>query len=251
MQTLTKLAGFNAYVYTPEGYDGKTKMPWLLATPGNGEVGSDPTQMNKYLPCKFIAAGYNPNMVVICIQPPGMWPTTDWLKSIYDAVVNSYAVDTARLYLSGYSAGGTVSDAFALKYPSLVAAVFSLSSPAITSGPVDAPLYQPWAKSGGNLWALTGGNDNSNGFGMIVASMNSIRNGSAIYTEIPGMGHCCWDTYYNPSYKLNGLNWENWLLQYSLSGLVTQLPPIGAIPQPKTIKSLVINYTDGSQLTLP
>jgi poly(3-hydroxybutyrate) depolymerase len=170
-QVLTKIGGYNAYVYTPSNYDGKTKMPCLIAVPGNGEVGqaaTDAAGMLKYLPCKFIAAGYNPSMIVICIQPPAQWPQVQWLKAMYDLIIGSYAVDLGRVYGSGYSAGGTVWDAFVIQYPTLIAALFSLSSPPINNGPSDAPLYQQWATDGGHLWALNGANDNSNGFGLAV-----------------------------------------------------------------------------------
>lgn len=250
MQTLTKIGNYNAYVYTPAGYDGKTKMPCLIAVPGNGEVGSNASLMNTYLPCKFIAAGFNPNMLVICVQPATIWPQASWLKAMYDLIVSSYAVDITRVYGTGYSAGGTVWDAFAIQYPSLVTAIFSLSSPAINSGPADAPLYQPWAKAGGHLWVVTGGNDNSNGLGMAVDSMNQVVPGSAVYTEVPGEGHCCWNVKYDPVYKPNGVNAYDWMLQYSIRQTSFPIPPIPA-PIPMTIKSILITYNDGSTEVKP
>ncbi len=223
----TKIAGYNAYVYTPKSYIAANKYPLLIAVPGNGEVGTNIALLNTYLPCQFIAAGaLAPNEIVICVQPANQWPTVQWLKQIYDSIVRRWSVDLTRVSLTGYSAGGTVCDAFVTTYPTLIAGLFSLSSPPMQSGPADAPLYIPYAVAGGHGWMLTGGNDNSNQFGLAVSTMNAAAPGSAIYTEIAGMGHCCWATYYNPAFTFNGFNAYNWLLQWSQPRAIAP-PPLG------------------------
>lgn len=236
-QLATKIAGYNAYVYTPKGYSTANKYPVLIAIPGNGEVGTNIALLNLYLPCQFIAAGVlSPNEIVICVQPTNQWPTVAWLKQIYDSVVKRWSVDLTRISLTGYSAGGTVSDAFAITYPNLIAGVFSLSSPAMTSGPADAPLYGPYSAGGGHFWGLDGGLDNSNQFALAVSTMNAAAPGSAIYTEISGMTHCCWGTYYNPAYTLNGFNCYNWLLQWS--------QPRAIAPAPLGHKRILLSIND-------
>lgn len=226
-QVTTKIAGYNAHVYTPKGYSTTNHYPVLICVPGNGEVGTNDTLLNTFLPCKFIAAGtLAPNEIVVCVQPLNQWPNLQWLKQMYDSIARRWSVDLTRVYLTGYSAGGTVCDQFAVTYPNLVAGLFSLSSPPMQSGPVDAPLYIPYAAAGGHAWMLTGSNDNSNQFGLAVSTMNAAAPGSAIYTEIPGMGHCCWDTYYSPAYTLNGFNAYNWLLQWSQPRAIAP-PPLG------------------------
>lgn len=224
-QVATKIAGYNAYVYTPKGYTPANKYPLLIAVPGNGEVGTNIALLNTYLPCQFIASGtLAPNEIVICVQPTNQWPTVAWLKQIYDSVIKRWSVDITRISLTGYSAGGTVADAVAISYPNLIAGVFSLSSPAMQSGPADAPLYGPYAAGGGHFWGLDGSLDNSNQFGLAVSTMNAAMPGSAIYTEIAGMAHCCWATYYNPTYTLNGFNCYNWLLQWSQPRAIAPAP---------------------------
>lgn len=230
-QVATKIAGYNAYVYTPKGYSPANKYPVLIAVPGNGEVGTNIGLLNTHLPCQFIAAGtLAPNEIVICVQPLSMWPSVTWLKQVYDSVVRRWPVDLTRVSLTGYSAGGTVSDAFAVTYPNLVAGVFSLSAPPIDKILTDTPLYKIYAFDGGHFWGLSGSGGGSTdyytGYDLIASTMNGYVNGSAQFTYIPGMPHDGWMTYYNPAYTFNGFNAYNWLLQWSQPKAVAP-PPLG------------------------
>lgn len=246
-QILTKIGGSNAYVYTPAGYSTASTYPVLIAVPGVGETGTNAALLNAYLPCKFVTAGtLAPKMIVICVQPPApnSWAQVSWLKMIYDSVVRRWPVDLTRVYGTGYSAGGTVWDAFITTpgYTNLIAAVVSMSSPPMNSGVTDAPLYKPYVAAGGHFWGLTGSNDNGNGLNLEVAAMNAQAPGSAIYTEIAGMGHCCWDQFYNPVYKYNGLSIYDWMLQYGqpTAGGGTPVSSIPSSPAPRTVTGLSI-----------
>lgn len=226
-QVVTKIAGNNAYVYLPKDYSVARRWPLLICTAGNGEVGTDITKLNVYLPCSFITAGtLAPEMIIVCVQPPAIWPALPFLKQVYDSLPLRWSIDLSRVYLSGYSSGGRVADMFATTYPNLVAAVFAMSAPTPNDPVTDAPGYVSFAQAGGHLWALTGSLDNGYGGSLFVSTMNQAVPGSAIYTEIPGMNHCCWATYYNPSYTLNGYNVYNWLLQWSQPRAIA-LPPLG------------------------
>ena len=82
-----------------------------------------------------------------------MWTDTELLKSLLDDIVARYKVDSDRIYLVGYSMGGTGAWYMAYKYPHVFAAVAPMSgntNPWWASRLKDIPI-----------WAFHGGKDKS------------------------------------------------------------------------------------------
>jgi len=255
-----------ALLHLPDDYDSTTHTyPLLLFFHGKGEAGTDLSRIYNSSgaggPAYFIAHNQWPSYFInpkdgkpykfIVVSPQASsWSTrTAWVPYILAYLVKHYRVDTNRIYLTGLSAGGQAVWGYAAHngvVPNYLIAAFVPMSMAATPGYPDALMItrdslHAWGFGDPITDALGGWTQRG------MDSINRYAPGYARFTAYSG-GHCCWNRYYNPTYRetINGksINIYEWMLQYA-RGQVDSLPP--APDQPPVVKLASRTYT----LTLP
>jgi predicted peptidase len=101
----------NYLLFLPEGYSEKSadRWPLILFLHGSGERGDDLNQVKRYGLPKRLETWPDCPFVVVSPQCPAesYWTfKLDALDALLDHVLKSYAVDPARVYLTGMSMGG-------------------------------------------------------------------------------------------------------------------------------------------------
>lgn len=107
-KTVTRTLRCRYLLYLPDGYDQKQqKWPMILFLHGIGERGDDLEKVKKHGPPKLIEQGKKFPFIVVSPQcPEGQWWSPEVLINLLDEIVDRYAVDTDRIYLTGLSMGG-------------------------------------------------------------------------------------------------------------------------------------------------
>ncbi|HSC52270.1 MAG TPA: right-handed parallel beta-helix repeat-containing protein [Phnomibacter sp.] len=235
-QTLTTIASWNAYVHLPDDYAANPtqKYPVIVFIAGVGEVGTDPSKMLVYGPSYYIKQGHNMQFtvnnvvekpIVISLQPAAAWPNPQVINTRVDSIMKRWRIDPTRFYVTGLSMGGmawdnyiTGGDVYAKKITAIVAMSAVEPNNPLTN-------LRPFALNGGKWWGFEGTTDYRK-MDLIRDTLNRIVPGSARYTQYVG-GHCCWNTWYNPTWTENGDNIYTWLLKQKLADPVpdNNIPP--------------------------
>lgn len=220
-QTLTKVGAWNAYVHLPADYATSGKAyPAIVFIPGVGEVGTNAAAVLKYGPGYYIAKGHKMEFmvdgkletpIVISLQPDKGWPSALTMNKYIDSVMKRWRIDVDRLYMTGLSMGGWSCDNYISggeAYAKRPAAIVSMSAP-----DPDFPLInlRHYAYQGGVWWGFEGTQDYRK-MDLTRDTLNNARAGTARYTKYVG-GHCCWNTWYNPEWRENGVSIYEWMLR--------------------------------------
>lgn len=232
-QFLTTIGGWNAYVHLPDDYDGNRRKlyPTIIFFPGTGETGTDASALLRYGPGHFIAQGNNLNSfnvngqtikpIIICLQPPFLYPQPWQLNLMFDAILARWRVDPSQLNLTGLSMGGFCGDNFVTESVANSNRINSMVNMSAVIPNYPITNFSFYALSGGKAWWFEGLYDNR-GMDQMTAIMNATVPGSARYTSYVG-GHCCWNTWYDPGYteNINGQNWNiyQWMLAQRKVGI--------------------------------
>jgi predicted peptidase len=126
--------GLDYLLYLPQEYgaDAEKGWPLILFLHGMGERGDDLELVKKHGPPKMLDGQdiadtiWSTEFVVVSPQCPvdSFWPAqTAALSALLDEIVESYAVDTNRVYLTGLSMGGYGTWHLAVEYPGRFAAI--------------------------------------------------------------------------------------------------------------------------------
>ena len=113
--------------------------------------------------------------------------------AILDEVERNYKVDAGRIYLTGYSMGGSGTFSLATAFPNRWAAIVPICGNGV-------PRLAKRIK-GIPCWCFVGDADSASMVFGLRSMMRAIHKagGRPIYHEYPGVGHNCWDlTYANP-----------------------------------------------------
>ncbi|MBI3138192.1 MAG: hypothetical protein HYZ15_06380, partial [Sphingobacteriales bacterium] len=252
-QSFTKIDGWNAFVHLPDNYSSTTlKYPVIIFVPGTGEVGTDTNRLKTYGPSYFIAQGHNMQFlvngnlekpIVISLQPVATWPTMAVMNRKLDSICSRWRVDLNRIYLTGLSMGGWCWDSYVTEnqtYANRPAAIVAMSAPP----PTTISNFSWFANDGGKWWGFEGTTDYRS-MDKIRDTMNAAVPGSARYTQYVG-GHCCWNTWYNPSWTEAGESIYTWMLKQSKSATANQPPVAAAGPDQTITLPLAIVSLNGS-----
>lgn len=261
-------------LHLPTDYATNTgTFPLLVFLHGAGEAGTNLASIYGSAtaggPAYYIEQGQWPasyEFIVISPQYPGIGGGTTSLELdfILKDLVSKYRVDTTRIYITGLSVGGlgtfqyTVAEGVTPTY--IPAAIVPMSM--ATTTPTNAEVAYT-LKNKVNVWGfgsmtdvygimthlyITGSFGGNNGPTPPALGANGRI---TMYTG----GHCCWGQFYSPTYteSINGtpMNIYQWMLQYKQGAVVAPpvvTPPPVITPPAKTIKSVLITYSDGTTL---
>ena len=260
-----------AILHLPDDYSSTTNhYPIMVFLHGIGEGGTNPATIynssNAGGPAYFIAQGKFPSSfvnpadgksykyIVVSPQCSTGWSTTAYqLDYILTYLLGHYRIDASRIYLTGLSAGGqgvteyvgkrsgygtiTTNHKIAAFVPMSVAEDGSLIS-ALTS--TIAALNVP-------TWGFGSPTDVYGQYTLnLVNGINAVKSGLGIPTSYTG-GHCCWNQFYNPTYRLNGKSIYEWALQFTSAGVPTAgaQSTVAAISLPGSIDAAAYSGMSG------
>ncbi len=232
------------YEYLPQGYpEAGQKYPLLLFVHGYGETGPGTAAslplVLRHGPPKLIAAGSFPTsftvnnqthkFIVISPQFIG-FPSVNDINNSLNYLIANYAVDINRIYLTGLSMGGAAAwyyPGYNQYFANRIAATVPIC------GATDAsPSYaNNIALANLPVWATHNSGDPTvsvNVTNTLVSYINtnpSPPNPLAKKTIFLSSSHDAWTQTYSPSFKENGLNIYEWMLQYQRN--LTVLPVSG------------------------
>lgn len=182
-------------VFIPHQYDG-TPTPAILFLHGSGMIGRDGRGQLRGALANAIQerSGDFPCIAVFPQSHGGNWqadaPDGRRALSILDEVSREYAIDPARVYLTGCSMGGEGTWSLAAAFPERWAAIVPLcggGDPATAVKFKDIPC-----------WCFHGDADRMIPPQLSRQMVAAIRKagGRPLYQEYPGVDHNCWDETY-------------------------------------------------------
>jgi predicted peptidase len=189
-------------VYLPTTYSSRERFPLLLFLHGSGQRGDDLDLVEKYGPPALVASGKSLPFIVVSPQCPAnaTWDSGP-LLAILDTLQQKFFVDPDRIYVAGFSMGGTATW-------DLVAAAPERFAAAVPVAGVGDPNYaQRLTKL--PIWAFHGALDTGvplKSSQQMVAEINA-AGGNARLTVLENEGHSICDS----SFRREGL-WS-WLLE--------------------------------------
>jgi gliding motility-associated-like protein len=227
--------------YLPPDYSSTTEnYPCIIFLHGSGEIGNglEPdiwkvallgplreVKVNKHTMC-FTVNGKQECFIVIAPQAPyvGAFSGTDF-QNLYNHILNSYRIDSERIYVTGLSYGGQTSFTWAASDQNSTNKIAALG---IMSGMTDCTTAQKVGAKNIPIWWHHGDADNTPWTSYakaltILDCINSVNpNPPPIFTVYPGLGHSAtlWNQAYSTSHTYNNPNLYEWFLSYRLNGSV-------------------------------
>ncbi len=252
-QFLTKIDGWNAYVHLPDEYNDSLskRYPVIIFLPGIGELGTNASKLLVNGPSKYVAAGHNMQFtvngklekpIVISLQPSDPWPpNAAVLNRRVDSIVKRWRCDERRINGTGLSAGASSWGTYVSAGPT--AMTNRLASMVVMSGGVPGTgisSIQNYIVNGGKWWGFEGTTDPLQ-MDMLRDTCNYYKAASARYYRYAG-GHCCWNTYYNPSWNENDESIYTWMLK-QVRPAGSNVPPESFAGKDSILPSLVTTFT--------
>ena len=185
---------YDYLLFLPENYGNArgVKWPLVLFLHGSGEMGYQLERVKRHGPPKFLDARPEFPAIVVSPQSPGFGWDLDRLTALVDDVMDKYAVDPDRVYVTGLSMGGHGSWALATKDPRRFAAVVPIcgwGNPADARRLVDVPI-----------WAFHGRQDTSvppGGSRKMVSAIRKASGKKVKLTVYPDADHDSWTRTYD------------------------------------------------------
>ena len=254
------------YEYLPEGYPSPgQKYPLLIFIHGIGETGQGtPTSLPLVLrhgPPKLINNGTFPTSFTvnnqthrfIVLSPQFVsWAGVGDINNLINHAIQNYAVDPNKIYLTGLSmGGGAVWDyaGFTPVFSNRIAAILPICG---ADGP-DPVAAGNIANANIAVWATHNNGDgtvavsNTNSYINLINSAPTPPNPLAKKTIFMVNGHDAWTTTYNPSFKENGLNVYEWMLQFSRNLTVLPVSGLNLQVQPTAAKKVALSWQTTSE----
>lgn len=217
-----------ALVYTPEGMVKTEKYPLLVCFHGRSIAGKDPSKIFREGVTKQLKEGKKIEgvnkedgklykfIVVAPLEESWSTPPQNVYAMLSDLFKKYPMIDTSRVYLTGYSAGGwSVESAktHSAELSNRIAACITMS-PAQLDPPY-AARFKLVADAQIHTWYFVGNKDDyfRENIKRNIDSTAKYAKGLSKLSIYPG-AHCCWSSFYTPSYRENGMNIYEWLLQY-------------------------------------
>ncbi|MBP7460415.1 MAG: prolyl oligopeptidase family serine peptidase [Candidatus Delongbacteria bacterium] len=186
------------WLFLPNDYHPKSKTgyPMILFLHGAGERGDDLEKVKIHGIPKVAMADSTFPFIVLAPQCPenGWWTEySDELNGLIEAVIEHYAVDTNRIYITGLSMGGFGTWDMAIRYPHRFAAIAPICGGSL---PILAHRIQHLP-----VWAFHGVKDPVVPVAFSEEMIKKLQslNAPVKLTLYPDAGHDSWtETYNNP-----------------------------------------------------
>lgn len=197
---LEKKLTLDYLLYLPKDYDGAKKFPLVIFLHGAGERGSNIELVKIHGFPKLVAAGGEYDFILAAPQCPGgkNWGEgkADEFIALVGELIEKYAVDTARIYLTGLSMGGFGTFFYGAKYKNAFAALAPICG-GIREHIPSVEIYKDKP-----LWVFHGAKDSVVGLANSTWIVNELNNMDADvkFTVYPDADHDSWtETYDNPA----------------------------------------------------
>jgi predicted peptidase len=190
-RTVTREMSGRYLLYLPADYDASRRWPLILFLHGSGERGDDVSRVARHGPPKLLAAGDDLPCIVVSPQADSERTWSTWqLDALLEEVAERYAIDDARIYLTGLSLGGYGAWDLAMEFPRRFAALVPVSAQGNPSG-VAALRHLP-------VWAFHGALDDVVPMAGARRMVDDLREagGDVRFTVYPELGHDAWTRAY-------------------------------------------------------
>lgn len=240
----------NCIIALPNNYDATKKYPLLIAGEGTGESSGSILDLYKNGLPTALKAGFTPpeDYVILCPQRGSYSVDPAWLPGILTDALKRWSINTNRIYLTGYSAGGWMCYGAVMNvnptFGSNFAAILTLSG--ATQDAVMANIGW-WKTNPVPVWMISGDQDTAfTGQSQdMLAKINGQVPGLAMLTIRPNTGHSGWTSIYNDTW--GGASIWDWFAKNVKSG--TNAPPVVVAPPP-TIAVLSVTTVNGKTITI-
>lgn len=264
----SQIWGWNTLTYLPTGFDKTKPTPCLLFFPGAGEIGTNAALLTVHGPFLYLKSGVDLglNLIVIAVQNSDQNPRPSELQQIITAIKALYNVST--FIGTGLSRGGQDWAWFANNAESQLAELSGMvlfsSEGTVTDENGIPGTFTPalYLKHNVSYWLGIGTQDPFYDHNKAeYTALTAIAPKLAIWTEWAGAGHGdpVWSDGYNPAWTNNVIKMSIYQWAVSISGVqaipapppVVIPPPVVTPPAAKTIKSILVTYSDGTTTSLP
>jgi predicted peptidase len=220
------------YQAIPARYDSSSKKyPLILFIHGIGELGNGTSELSNMLrtglprliykknfPADFESAGKHFSFIVLSPQFKKR-PTNAEVNGVLQYALQRYRVDTTRIYVTGLSMGGGVTWDFSSEYGASITA----SVPICGGSWPDDNKASHIASFNLPVWAFHNVDDPTVPVSYSMDYVSKINSHHPLtparLTTWPTGGHDAWTKTYDPSFKGNGMNIYQWMLQYTRGSL--------------------------------
>ena len=204
----------NYLLFLPKDYDGKAEKRWplILFLHGAGERGTNLAKVAVHGPPKNVSTKPEFPFIVVSPQcPENQTWSNDVLLALLDEVLEKYAVDRGRVYLTGLSMGGYGTWSLGISHPEKFAALVPICGGGETirvllAGRDRAPALKSLA-----VWAFHGAKDPVvplEESQRMVDALKKVGASEVKLTVYPEATHDSWtETYNNPELY-------DWLLKH-------------------------------------
>ena len=244
------------YEYLPQGYPAAgVRYPLIVFVHGFGERGpGTPASLPIVLrngipklindgtfPTSFTVNGQTFKFIIVSPQFAATgFPSVNDINNMINYAINKYPVDINRIYLTGLSMGGGVSWYYP-GYNSFFADRIAATVPVCGATEISQSDANRIANANLPVWATHNEFDPQVASSITSTMVDLVNNRPvpptplAKKTIFPVGGHDAWTQTYNPSFRENGLNVYEWMLQYKRN--FTVLPISGLIFTAKQVSS--------------
>ena len=213
-----KTVQLNYLLHLPQGYitDGTEAWPLILFLHGAGERGTDVETVKKHGVAKIVERHEDFPFVTVspqCLPDSWWWQEIEALIGLIDEIVETLAVDTERVYLTGLSMGGYGTWHLAAAQPDRFAAIAPICGGGLwyEGFPEKVCVLEKVP-----VWAFHGAKDPSVPLEESAKMVRALEacGGNVRFTVYPDATHDSWtETYDNPELY-------EWFLSHSLRGNV-------------------------------
>lgn len=180
------------WLFLPQQYDGKEKLPLMLFLHGAGERGDDLEVVKKWGPAKIVASRKDFPFVVASPQcPSGKRWNAAAMAALVDDLAGRLSIDKTRIYVTGLSMGGYGSWDLMARYPK----IFAAGVPICGGGdPETAEVLKEIP-----IWVFHGDKDTAVPLArsqQMVEAIKKVGGDKVKLTIYPGVGHNSWSATY-------------------------------------------------------